>query len=271
MKAIKPLLLAIVFTFHFISFAEFTDASLSFGRSVPLNTLSQNRDFTVAVWNIYKGKREGFKEEFSRLHRDSDLMLLQEAVLSPRQEKVFEVGGQSQWVLAESWETRQGATGTAILSTYRFHSPRGVKTLDTEPFANTPKTSLLLKLPIDGSHQSLLIVNTHSINFTFNGPFITQLEDLRGLISKHSGPVLWAGDFNTWSSPRKFYLREAIESLGLSAIHFKRDPRNLVLDHAFVRGISINEARVLSQYDSSDHWPLYLNLRLTPFSVVRNP
>lgn len=264
MNFFKSVLLAFVFAFHFVGFAEFTDASLSFGSKTTLSTLSKKQSFTMTVWNIYKGKGQGFEGEFTQLFKHSDFMLLQEAVLNKDQVQIFESREDSQWVMAKSWEMREGATGTVTLSSYRFHSPRGIKTVDTEPFSNTPKTSLMFKVPIRGSKKTLLVVNTHSINFTFNGPFITQLEDLSDLISKHSGPVIWAGDFNTWSGPRNFYLDEIVKSLKLSPVQFAGDSRNMILDHVFVRDVEVNGAAVLKEFSSSDHWPLYLNLTIKP-------
>lgn len=241
----------------------------SFSRQVPIlsgpatNLTSLQKDdlIRVAIWNIYKGQRENFKAEFTHLTQFSDLMLLQEVLMTKEQQAILEPSKDRTWVMAEAWKKSGVPTGTAIVSALNFEAAVGLISQDGQPITNTPKSSLALKIPI-ANHLPLLVINTHAINFTLNGPFERQMKEIQELISQHKGPVLWAGDFNTWRASRKTILDQTAAELGLREVELEDDPRYLVLDHAYVRGLSAQGAIVLDDYQSSDHWPLYLLLKV---------
>jgi endonuclease/exonuclease/phosphatase (EEP) superfamily protein YafD len=107
-----------------------------------------------------------------------------------------------------------------------------------------------------------LVVSTHALNFTFLGPYEDQLLDIADRINRHRGPVIWAGDFNTWNGGRWDTLYELASTLGLQAVHFDEDYRMMVLDHVFIRGLKVKAARVLNEWITSDHSPLALQLQL---------
>lgn len=242
------------------------EAPLHFGPEVSLPQASHSHSLRVAVWNILKESRSGFEDEFHRLARNSDLMLLQEVLLNTRAERAFASLPDSSWVMAEAWKQNGAPTGTAILSAFQFLFPIGLLSPDTEPVSFTPKSSVSFLVPVRGQKQSLMVVNTHAINFTTNGPFLRQLKSVAQLISRHQGPVIWAGDFNTWRESRWDILYDQTEVLGLKPVAFADEPRKFILDHIFVRGLKVTRAQVLSDFQSSDHWPLYFIAKPTPTS-----
>ena len=67
----------------------------------------------------------------------------------------------------------------------------------------TPKVSLITEFPLPNG-KSLLTVNVHLLNFERWGDMkiSDQLEDLRSLLTNHHGPIIVAGDFNTWNEKR---------------------------------------------------------------------
>ena len=87
-----------------------------------------------------------------------------------------------------------------------------------------------------------MIVNIHSVNFTFGlSDFSNQLTPILKRIDAHSGPVILGGDFNTWRTERLEALGDLLARRGLRAVNFERDERLHVfgypLDHIFYRDL----------------------------------
>jgi endonuclease/exonuclease/phosphatase (EEP) superfamily protein YafD len=83
------------------------------------------------------------------------------------------------------------------------------------------------------------------------------------MIRSHQGPLVVAGDFNTWWPARRKFLIEALDKLGLEHIH--QSDGLLVLDHVFTRGLRTISHRDDEKIQSSDHKPMLLELE-----VLRN-
>lgn len=215
----------------------------------------------LTVWNIYKGQDDQARQELEELKKSSDLLLLQEVLLSDLVQESWSLDSLFEWVFASAWKRSQGPTGTAILGKARPLFQQSLISSDTEPFANTPKSSALAEYAVEGSSENLLVISTHALNFTFMGPFQRQLESIAEKIKTHQGPVIWAGDFNTWNWARWDFLYEKTESLGLSALPVLKQERFLVLDHIFVRGFQPSVVELMTQWQTSDHWPLNADLK----------
>ncbi len=103
--------------------------------------------------------------------------------------------------------------------------------------------------------------------------FKTQLQELESALFAHQGPLIFSGDFNTWSRSRAAFLELVATRLGLTPVAFapnesKKIKRFLLsppLDYIFYRGLSEKKAsaKVLDQIFSSDHKPM-----LAEFSYV---
>jgi endonuclease/exonuclease/phosphatase (EEP) superfamily protein YafD len=147
----------------------------------------------------------------------------------------------------------------------------GIPTRWQEFFLATPKVALATEylLP-DGAR--LLAVNVHCLNFERWGTLKlrAQLTALKALMAKHTGPILLAGDFNTWNQrrlglvtalARDLQLREVGEFAGPLTTGDRRAAvvnwllgidRALALDRVYYRGLSPLSATVLPLM-SSDH------------------
>ena len=89
-----------------------------------------------------------------------------------------------------------------------------------------------------------------------------------------SGPAIVAGDFNTWSEERTDALFVAMERARFSSPYPRSastappDGRTRsgdhYLDHAFVRGLDVTDATVLTTIESSDHQALSFAVRVPP-------
>jgi endonuclease/exonuclease/phosphatase (EEP) superfamily protein YafD len=142
------------------------------------------------------------------------------------------------------------------------HSP------DVEPFVSTPKSTTFAKYAVANKDEELLVVSVHIINFETTGAFKRHLDQIKGVISQHSGPVLLAGDFNTWNASRKNYLDFVAKNLNLKEAEYINGNARLsfkghFLDHVYSRGLNLGKVEVKPESQGSDHRPL-----LVEFSVL---
>jgi endonuclease/exonuclease/phosphatase (EEP) superfamily protein YafD len=154
-----------------------------------------------------------------------------------------------------------GDSANGVLTGSRFPLERNTAVISpgTEPIASTPKVSGYSQIKID--NKIVHIINTHALNFNSGSLFETQIDQLVRFIGTLQGPVIWAGDFNTWNPLRKSYLNEQTAKVGLVHDVPTNDDRFLILDHIYVRGFSVIKTEVVSE-KSSDHVPLRTTLRL---------
>jgi endonuclease/exonuclease/phosphatase (EEP) superfamily protein YafD len=144
-----------------------------------------------------------------------------------------------------------------------------------EALVGTPKSHLSALFPLRGSSEVLLAVSVHGTNLhPDQRAFDRHMDQIFGRVALHAGPVVVAGDFNTWSESRTDYLFERAAALGLQSV-LDREPAaesagdgrltwcGNYLDHAFIRGVLLRSgARVLRDVRSSDHPPLSLEIAI---------
>lgn len=218
----------------------------------------------VLVWNVWKGKRgDAWRNDLMKLVADRDLILLQEAVTDAAMSALFEESkGGHQWHMAASFEWRgTHKTGVATGCTAKATQSRYLRGAERELFLWTPKISLGTQYLI-GQGREILVINTHVVNFTTTASFVRFVEELIGLIEDHEGPLLLAGDFNTWSAKRWRSLLGLLHRLGVEFVPFDEDRRSFKLDHVFVRGLEPIRAKVRHDIRSSDHYPLLVDFRI---------
>lgn len=214
--------------------------------------------FRVLVWNVWKGKTgPRWRRDFHDLAADRDLILLQEAVTDREMSKIFRADdGRHEWHMACSFEWRFAhRTGVITGALARPVVKSFIRGSERELFLWTPKVTLSTQYDI-GGERPLMVINTHVVNFTTTKSYVLFVRELVGLIEHHQGPVLLAGDFNTWSGRRWTSLFHILESMGLEHVNFGVDPRYLKLDHVFVRGLRTRSALIRHDIRSSDHFPL---------------
>ena len=213
----------------------------------------------VLVWNVFKGRRRSFGARFGELANASDLILAQELVFGADIEVQFDKLA-LEWTTATSFQyARRDNLATGLGTAARAPALRAdaLQTDGREPVTRTPKLALMTEHHI-GEHR-LLVANVHAINFAGYAHFDAQLARVEERLATHEGPLLLAGDFNTWSRRRHRRLEKLCSSTGLDAVEFEDDRRTNVLDHAFVRELEVGEARV-EDSRASDHAALRFEL-----------
>ena len=225
------------------------------------------RPFRLLNWNVHKQADPGWETDLAEFAAPSDVVLLQEAVLQPRLLRILDGAG-LRWVMASSFLA--GTEEFGVLTATRVAPIASCTQRATEPLIRIPKSSVISWLPIAktaaGARETLAIVNVHAINFelVLSG-YRAQMEALADTLDGHRGPIIFGGDFNTWSDARDAVLHETVTRLGLTEVRLRVDRRAVFfgrhLDHIFVRGLELVDLDAI-QVTSSDHNPVAVTLRI---------
>jgi endonuclease/exonuclease/phosphatase (EEP) superfamily protein YafD len=215
----------------------------------------------VAVWNICKGAGGHlFHHDFRKLCYTSDLVLLQEALLSQRSLRAFVEPG-FRMLHAASY-MRQDRVRDGVLSAARSDvtsPPQRIVCKYPEPIFRTPKVALVTQYPLQGQAKPLLVINIHATLVRSARRAVEELHHVIAALPAHDGPAILAGDFNTFTPAYLQFVTQVLSSYGFEMAEISQDPRAWYnnLDQVFVRGIKVNECRVLTDIQSSDHFPIY--------------
>ncbi len=223
----------------------------------------------ILVWNIYKGSQDYWEQEFFNLAQNKALLLLQEGYLTNDMLATFAAFSDYSFLFATTWinqRTNQPLrTGVVTASTTQAESLLWQRSHYREPILNTPKMTLFTRYKIAGRKEKLLVGNIHGINFVRTFKLTHMLKAAKKIIEKHRGPVLFAGDFNTWSRAKMRAMNKVFKSLKMQAASFSHDERKSfrgnILDHVWLRDIEVLDA-VAPKAKSSDHAPMVLSLNL---------
>ncbi|MEZ9255855.1 endonuclease/exonuclease/phosphatase family protein [Vibrio cyclitrophicus] len=270
---IAVLITLVVASFHLIfvipqkpnlvtsSYSTSNDTYSCYQNSLP-KSIDVSDGLSLIVWNIYKQNRNNWQNELNQLTEGSDLVLLQEARITKEL---------SQWVTSGQWGS------TRVNAFEVFEQSAGVLSLAThlpieacaytheEPWLQLPKSALWSRYQLSNGEE-LAVINIHAVNFTFGTEdYKAQLKSLTDNLQKYRGPVIFAGDFNSWSEARFAVLKEALEKVGLTELVFDPDNRTqfmtgLVLDHVFYRGLEVEKAKAPIT-DASDHNPMRVTFK----------
>lgn len=225
-------------------------------------------DISVLLWNIFKCKKMGWYEDFIRLANDTDVVIIQEAILNSPFDKYFTHSLQHQWIMARSFKhiksnIETGVKTGSMVAAYKHDfsiSEYG------EPFTNTKKSVLATIYPLCIKDKSLLVVNAHIINFVLFNKYKAHIDQVFKLLEGHIGPIILAGDFNTWSGKRKQYFNQLAGLLDLHEVIIKRQPRFMHLlqhlDHIYYRGLTVANVYAHTEITSSDHFPISLSAQV---------
>lgn len=214
----------------------------------------------LTIWNIFKGNGgEHFYNDFRLLSFQSDLILVQEALLSRRSMQELSPSG-FLGVHGASYE-RLDKLRDGVMSLGRMNldqSPQRILCKYPEPLLKTPKAALITHYRLAARQETLMVINIHATLIRTIKRAVDELEHLIEHLPEHQGPLIFAGDFNTFT-PRYFKaVAGKLERLGLQYVAIADDPRRSMdkLDQLFVRDIRVVKAWVDTKIRSSDHFPI---------------
>jgi len=245
--------------------------TLACGRSVSI--AARNRDAAstagldparvrIVTWNIHKQSDRGWQQDLQRFAADNDVLLLQETSLdSALQQMIADAG--MRWVMASSFI--YGDIDTGVLTASRVAPLASCTQRIVEPLLRLPKSAVISWFPLRAEQATLAVVNMHAINFSLSlGAYRAQFDAVVDALADHTGPIVFAGDLNTWTTERIAVIDAAARRLGCTEIAFTDDRRRLFLghqlDHIYTRGLDVVESSAIA-VESSDHNPVMATLR----------
>lgn len=219
-------------------------------------------ELEILSWNIQKASNHGWAEDLASVSRNIDLAFIQEASVQAGIPGAIPADLHS--VFAAGYTTATQETGVMTLSAGSPSS--NCNLVSMEPWLRTPKATSITEYPLKDREDRLLAINLHAVNFDLGLESLqSQLLALQDVLSSHPGPVILAGDLNTWSGPRQTAVDEFMGRHGLASVSFEPDLRTTAfgraLDHIYVRGLRTEDARVIP-VSTSDHNPLRVRLSI---------
>ncbi len=276
----RAVLLSLVICFFFQINLDSAQAQIPTSHKLEVMGLAQQKgplqpgqNINLLVWNIHKADDIQWFTDIKNLIANKDFSLFQEAVYPQTMVDFFSELGRFEWAMATSYRLiNKDLSGTGVTTASKIKSLHQdvLSTISTEPVVSTPKISLYTTYAINiagkKSEKELLVANIHAINFVSNFTYFIELLRIEKRLAQHKGPIILAGDFNTWSESRIKYLNKMAERRGLTAVPFTETERRITmghpLDHVYYRDLKMISKEDLSYITSSDHIPLSVQFQL---------
>lgn len=246
---------------HAIKIPADKDVMRSFGTC---NSQYLPNTFQLFVWNIKKGEsKNDWARDFENFAAKSEIILLQESMMDNFIPKVALRQKNFCWNFATSFLENDGdATGVMNGSQTRTVWNKFLRSPGREPVLNSPKMALVEEYALANRLDTLWVVNVHGLNFVPDNANRQQIEQIAAYLKSHKGPIIFAGDFNSWNKNRLTYLNEILSRLNLLELTFPNDPRSLKLDHIYIRGLQPTRWNLHNNINTSDHKPLTAEFQL---------
>lgn len=225
--------------------------------------IDNSGELNILVWNIFKQSEKNWRKSLIDYSRNVRLALLQEVSMNDEFKAYTE---KSTWFSShvDAFSVFGLSTGVLTLS---INSPlRACAYIEYEPWIQLPKSGIYSLFTLSDKRK-LVVVNLHSVNFTYGiEEYEKQITALVDALKKHQGPVIFAGDLNTWSLERITSIKATLDELNLIEVKFNPDNRKkfingMALDHVFYRELQLVDAKSPST-NASDHNPLLVKFRL---------
>ncbi len=217
----------------------------------------------VLVWNIYKGGLLGWRIDLQRFTQNRDLVILQEGILNSSMKDELDASYRHEFTFASSFSYKSTghATGVVTGSVATPTSTQYLRSKARELIGFTPKMTLITKYALDGLEQELMVINIHALNSVSWKKLAVQVLAALRVAREHEGPVLFAGDFNTWSRKKEAFVLRAMDRAGFNNTELKFAEQRMYvfgrpLDYIFTRGLKAKSAEVIFMATGSDHKPL---------------
>ena len=221
------------------------------------------RAIRVASWNIHKQADRGWQRDLRALGAGNDIVLLQEIVLDPPLRELI-AGEGMRWVMASSFLMSDIDYG--VLTAARIPPVATCTERFVEPLLRVPTSAIISWFALKGRQETLAAVNVHAINFSLSiGTYRARFRAIGDALAGHQGPIILAGDLNTWTAARARAVRDVATRLGLTEVRFAVDRRSQFfgheLDHIYIRGLTLLSSSA-AIVQSSDHNPVEATLRV---------
>ena len=173
--------------------------------------------FSLLSWNIEKGADADWIADLAQIAAAEHVLLIQEAALDPETQALpLPRDFTSRQYFAAGY--RQGNIHTGVLTASPWVASHHCALTAWEPWLGTPKATSVTRYDLDRGQATgdsgrreawgtkpnpLMVVNLHAVNFAVGlEAYIEQFVAIGEVIMTHEGPLILAGDFNTWSEDR---------------------------------------------------------------------
>ena len=217
----------------------------------------------LVTWNIHKQADAGWQRDLRQFSAGNDIVLLQETVLDPSLRGIID-GENMRFVMASSFVL--SGLDIGVMTASRVAPLANCTQRVVEPLLRIPKSAVISWFPLAGEARTLAVANVHAINFSLSlGAYRAQVDAIADALAGHEGPIVVAGDLNTWTDERVAAVGALLKRLDLTEIRFTPDHRSHFvgheLDHIYVRGLE-TLATSTTAVTSSDHNPVAATLRV---------
>lgn len=217
------------------------------------------KEIKFLIWNLYKGEKPSFVEDFKALTKGKDILLLQEMITDERMMGVMRDDSKRTYYMAATFfdsKKKWARAGSGTASEYRPLEIKWLRSRYNEPVIGTSKMVHIAKFDLANSPDDLLTLTIHAVNFVSVYALKSQIEDAAKVIAAHTGPVLFGGDFNTWSKGKIQVMRDVLKAVGMKEVPF--GPGRMLtlgqaIDYVFIRGLRVNYSKVYKDIQGSDH------------------
>lgn len=218
-------------------------------------------------------------QSFLELTHDRDLILIQEAYMdADNLQTIKNIGEEYSWDMAVSYIAHEkNDIPTGVLTIANAKSLSSCHQRNYDIILKTPKVILFTTYNLADNDlilgEKLLIVNVHGILFSKKYLY-KQLQIMAEKMSRHNGPIILAGDFNTMTAESSLKLKEIIRSMGMIETKIASDADNRVkslmgqqYDFIFYKKLKLVHSHSINLKNSkmgktSDHNPLFAEFRL---------
>ncbi len=215
---------------------------------------------SILVWNIFKQKRLDCMRLLEEYVDNTTLLILQEAQTTPQLLNFIH----SHHKIADqvpAYAFKDVYSGVMTIANIAPIKSIGFK--EKEPLIRIPKSALVTQYQILDHKRTLLVANIHAVNFSFGLKiYRQQIRILLNQLVSHEGPIILAGDFNSWSRQRLHLLYRLIRKINLKMVNFSSDIRKTFmgrpLDFVFYRDLKIEQAKIVHT-NASDHNPILVD------------
>lgn len=222
-----------------------------------MNCIDPHGYIDVLVWNLHKQNAPQWRSDLVRFSQNAQLVLLQEVRLTPLFKRFIK---EFHWYANHVHAFAIFNNSSGVLTAGKTQAQDIYCYLAPEPIFRLPKSCSMTRYKLSNG-EILTVVNVHLINFTLGlKAYRKQMQTLIDDLQFVHGPVIFAGDFNTWSRERQTMIDAMMAQLGLQAATYTHDLRRCFmakrpLDHLYYRGLVLQKADVL-QTQASDHNPI---------------
>lgn len=213
------------------------------------------KEYSLVTYNIFKTHFPFVRQTIGSLCSKHDFVLLQEWVSSVRTREDEHIVSCVTFTIP----FRNVSTGTATISRFPPIDVLELRSKERELGIITRKSMILTSYALqDGG--VLHVANIHSLNFVTNAMWKKQIDYFIEYLPP-SGPLIFAGDLNTWNPWRFNYLEERLKK---HRLHYANYDHNIImrLDHIFTRDITVLETKADTNMHTSDHYPVILTFTL---------